>query len=62
MLLDDGSIVDGPTQLTSQAKISEAKFVFGLAIILGESCQGAKLDRKLGPTNGLAEESRARRL
>jgi hypothetical protein len=48
--------------LTSQAKISEPKFGFGLAVIHGESCRGAKPDRKLGPTNGLAKDSRARRL
>jgi hypothetical protein len=43
-------------------KVSEPKFGFGLAVILGESHRGAKPDRKLGPTNGLAEDSRAQRL
>jgi hypothetical protein len=57
---DDNSVIGGPAQLTSQAKISEPKFGFGLAIILGESRRGAKPDQKLGPTNGLAEDSRAR--
>jgi hypothetical protein len=55
-------VIRGPAQLTSQAEISEPKFGFGLAVILGESRPGAKSDRKLGPTNGLAEDSRARRL
>jgi hypothetical protein len=39
-LLNDDPIVGGPTQLTSQAKISEPKFGFGLAIILGKSRGG----------------------
>jgi hypothetical protein len=38
------------------------KFGFGLAVIHGESHQGEKPDQKLGPMNGLAEDSRARRL
>jgi hypothetical protein len=41
-------------------KISEPKFGFGLAVILGESHRWAKPDWKPGPTNGLAEDSRAR--
>jgi hypothetical protein len=59
-LSDDDAVVGGSAELTSQAKISEPKFRFGLAVILGESRRGAKLDWKLGPADGFAEDSRAR--
>jgi hypothetical protein len=36
-LPDDDLVVGGPTQLTCQAEVSEPKFRFGLAVILGKS-------------------------
>jgi hypothetical protein len=39
-LSNDDPVVDGPTQLTSQAEISKPKFRFGFAAILGESRGG----------------------
>jgi hypothetical protein len=46
-LSNDDPVVGGPTQLTSQAKISKPKFRFGLAVILGKSRGGeAELSRE----------------
>jgi hypothetical protein len=39
-LSNDDLVVDGPTQLTSQAEVSEPKFRFGFAVILGKSHGG----------------------
>jgi hypothetical protein len=39
-LSNDDLVVSGPTQLTSQAEVSEPKFGFGFAIILGKSHGG----------------------
>jgi hypothetical protein len=36
-LPDDELVIDGPTQLTCQAEVSEPKFGFGLTVILGKS-------------------------
>jgi hypothetical protein len=36
-LSNDDPVIGGPTQLTSQAEISEPKFGFGLTVILGKS-------------------------
>jgi hypothetical protein len=58
-LTDDDFVIGGAAQLTSQVEVSKPKFGFGLAVILGESRRGAELDRKLGVSNGLAEDSRA---
>jgi hypothetical protein len=41
-LSNDDPIVGGPTQLTSQAKVSEPKFGFGLAVILRKSHGGGQ--------------------
>jgi hypothetical protein len=60
--LNDDSVIGGPAQLTSQAEISKPKVGFGLAVILGESHQGAKPNWKLCLANSLAEDLRARRL
>jgi hypothetical protein len=39
-LLNDDPVVGGPAQLTSQAEVSEPKFKFGFAVILGKSRGG----------------------
>jgi hypothetical protein len=39
---NDDTVIGGPAQLTSQAEISEQKFGFGLAVILGESHWGGE--------------------
>jgi hypothetical protein len=39
-LSNDDPVIGGPTQLTSQAEISEPKFRFGLIVILGKSHGG----------------------
>jgi hypothetical protein len=39
-LSNDDPVIGGPTQLTSQAEVSGAKFKFGFAIILGKSHGG----------------------
>jgi hypothetical protein len=39
-LSNDDPVVGGPTQLTSQAEVSEPKFGFGLTVILGKSRGG----------------------
>jgi hypothetical protein len=59
-LSDDDFVVGGAAQLTSQAKVSEPKFGFGLAIVLGQIRRGVEPDQKQGVSNGLAEDSRAR--
>jgi hypothetical protein len=44
-LSNDDPVVDGPTQLTSQAKVSEPKFGFGLTVILDKSRGGGTKPR-----------------
>jgi hypothetical protein len=39
-LSNDDPVIGGPTQLIGQAEISEPKFGFGFAIILGKSHEG----------------------
>jgi hypothetical protein len=39
-LSNDDPVIGGPAQLTSQAEVSEPKFGFGLAVILGKSRGG----------------------
>jgi hypothetical protein len=39
-LSNDDPVIGGPTQLTSQAEVSELKFRFGLAVILDKSRGG----------------------
>jgi hypothetical protein len=56
----DDPVVGGPTQLTCQAEISEPKFGFGLAVILGESHGGAEPSWEYCFTNGLAKDPRTR--
>jgi hypothetical protein len=46
-LSNDDPIVGGPTQLTGQAKVSEPKFGFGLAVILGKSRGGRNRARSI---------------
>jgi hypothetical protein len=41
-LSNDNPVIGGPTQLTSQAEVSEPKFGFGLAVILGKSHGGGE--------------------
>jgi hypothetical protein len=55
-LSDDDSVVGGPAQLTRQVEISEPKFGFGLAIVLGESRGRAKPCREYCFSNGLAKD------
>jgi hypothetical protein len=57
-LSNDDLVVGGPTQLTSQAKVSEPKFRFGLAVILGKSLWGAEPSREYCFVNGLAKDPR----
>jgi hypothetical protein len=45
-LSNDLLIVGGPTQLTSQAEVSEPKFGFGLVVILGKSHGGVEPSRE----------------
>jgi hypothetical protein len=45
-LSNDDPVISGPTQLTSQAEVSEPKFGFGFAVILGKSCGWAELSQK----------------
>jgi hypothetical protein len=39
-LPDDDLVIGGPIQLTCQAEVSEPKFGFGLAVIIGKSHGG----------------------
>jgi hypothetical protein len=45
-LSNDDSVIGGPTQLTSQAEVSEPKFGFGFAVILGKRRGGAEPSRE----------------
>jgi hypothetical protein len=59
-LSNDDPVVGGPTQLTSQAEVSEPKFGFGLAVILGKSRGGAEPSREYRFANGFAKDPRTR--
>jgi hypothetical protein len=61
-LSDDDSVVGGPAQLTHQAEISEPKFGFGLAVVLGESRGRAKPSQEYRLADSLTEDPRNRRL
>jgi hypothetical protein len=61
-LSDDDPVIGGPAQLTRQAEISEPKFGFGLAVVLGESRGRAKTNREYCLADSLTEDPRARRL
>jgi hypothetical protein len=59
-LPDDDPVIGGPTQLTCQVEVSEPKFRFGLAVILGKSHGGVKPSWEYRFANGLAKDPRTR--
>jgi hypothetical protein len=61
-LSDDDPVVGGPAQLTRQAEISEPKFRFGLAVVLGESRGRAKPSQECCLMDSFNEDPRTQRL